>query len=79
MTRPAQPSVPTTSGSQVCQMSIERKCDRGEFSYPMPWMMATLPSSYSFFIGPIWGLKASSPSMDRTWSSGMPTLGRASR
>ena len=29
-TRPSQPSVPTLSGSQVCQMSMERKCDRGE-------------------------------------------------
>ena len=30
MARATQPSVPTVSGSQVCQMSIERKCDRGE-------------------------------------------------
>ena len=29
-TRPSQPSVPTLSASQVCQMSMERKCDRGE-------------------------------------------------
>ena len=29
-TRPSQPSVPTLSASQVCQMSIERKCERGE-------------------------------------------------
>ena len=28
--RPSQPSVPTVSGSQVCQMSMERKCERGE-------------------------------------------------
>ena len=34
MTRPAQPSVPTMSGSQVCQMSMERKCERGEFLVP---------------------------------------------
>jgi len=28
---PAQPAlVPTLSGSQVCQMSMERKCERGE-------------------------------------------------
>ena len=30
MARASQPSVPTVSGSQVCQMSIERKCERGE-------------------------------------------------
>ena len=35
-TRPAQPSVPTLSGSQVCQMSMLRKCDRGLSAYPMP-------------------------------------------
>ena len=29
-TRPSQPSVPTLSASQVCQMSIDRKCERGE-------------------------------------------------
>ena len=27
---PSQPSVPNVSGSQVCQMSIERKWERGE-------------------------------------------------
>ena len=31
-TRPNQPSVPSLSGSHVCQMSIERKWDRGDFS-----------------------------------------------
>ena len=44
ITRASQPSVPRVSGSQVCQMSIERKCERGEFSYPTPWRIATLPS-----------------------------------
>ncbi len=29
VTLPAHPSVPTLSGSQVCQMSMERKWDRG--------------------------------------------------
>jgi hypothetical protein len=29
--RPSQPSVPVLSGSQVCQMSMERKCERTEF------------------------------------------------
>ena len=28
ITRPSQPSWPTSSGRAVCQMSIERKCDR---------------------------------------------------
>ena len=28
MARPSQPSVPTLSGSQVCQMSMDRKWDR---------------------------------------------------
>ena len=28
MARPIQPSVPTLSGSQVCQMSMERKWER---------------------------------------------------
>ena len=28
---PSQPSVATSSGSQVCQMSIERKCERFGF------------------------------------------------
>ena len=30
--RPSQPSVPTLSGSHVCQMSMDLKWDLGEFS-----------------------------------------------
>ena len=58
VTLATQPSVPTMSGSQVCQMSMARKWDRGEFSNPMPWMMAIFPSSYIFLSGPMLGLKA---------------------
>ena len=36
MTLPSQPSIPMESGSQVCQMSMARKCERGEFSNPIP-------------------------------------------
>ena len=48
MTRPSQPSVPTLSGSQVCQMSMDRKWERDEFSYPMPWIIAIWPWSHRF-------------------------------
>ena len=78
MTLATQPSVPKVSGSQVCQMSMARKWDLGEFSKPMPWIMATFPSSYIFFKGAILGLKASSSSMGSTLSWGIPTLGRLS-
>ena len=50
-TRPSQPSVPTFSGSQVCQMSIARKCERGESLKPTPCRTASLFSSQNFFIG----------------------------
>ncbi len=56
-TRPSQPSVPTLSASQVCQMSIDRKCDRGESRYPTPCMRAMLPSSQNFFRGARYGAK----------------------
>ena len=43
MTRPNHPSLPTLSGSAVCQMSIDRKCDRLGLGYPIPLMTATFP------------------------------------
>ena len=36
MTLASQPLIPMESGSQVCQMSMARKCERGEFSNPIP-------------------------------------------
>ena len=50
-TRPSHPSVPTFSGSQVCQMSIARKCDRGESLKPTPCRTASFLPSQNFFIG----------------------------
>jgi len=50
-TRPSQPSVPTLIGSQVCQMSIARKCDRGESLKPTPCRMASFLSSQNGFSG----------------------------
>src|SRR6266480_3898564 len=50
-TRPSQPSVPTLTGSQVCQMSIARKWDRGDSFQPTPCRMASFLSSQNCFNG----------------------------
>src|SRR5271165_426350 len=50
-TRPSQPSVPTLIGSQVCQISIARKCDRGDSFQPTPCRTASFPSSQNCLIG----------------------------
>ncbi len=75
---PSQPSVPSLSGSQVCQISIERKWDRGAFAYPTPWMMAILPCSYIFLIGPISGWNPILSLIFNIRSSATPTAGRLS-
>ena len=79
ITLPSQPSWPTSSGRAVCQMSIERKCDRFGLGYPIPWITATLPSSQSSLMGSMPGLKPSSSSILSTSFSGMPTAGLKSR
>ena len=49
---PSHPSVATLSGSHVCQMSIERKCDRFGFGYPTPATIAMSPASHIGLIAP---------------------------
>ena len=50
-TRPSHPSVPTLTGSQVCQMSMARKWDRGDSFQPTPCRMASFLSSQNCFNG----------------------------
>ena len=42
---PSHPSPENFVGSAVCQMSIERKCDRSGSGYPIPCTTATFPLS----------------------------------
>ena len=68
---PSHPSVPTLSGSAVCQISIDRKWDLGEFAYPIPWIMAIFPFLYMSLMGDIDGCRAYSASMVSISASGM--------
>src|SRR2546427_2175470 len=45
----------------------------------MPRKTASLPSSQTFFRGPMVGWRPNSSLRRRTWSAGMPRLGRKSR
>ena len=75
---PSQPSVPTSSASAVCQMSIDRKWDRFGFGYPIPWMIATFPSSHSRLIGSRPGRKPTLSSSLSTDSGSIAISGRKS-
>ena len=75
---PSQPSVPTSTGSHVCQMSIALKWDRLEFGYPIPCTTATVPSSNMSLSAAEDGCQPSSSSIGSTLSAGMPTTGRES-
>ena len=78
MTRPSQPSGIGAVGSAVCQMSIDRKCDRSGFGYPTPAMIARFPWSYISLNVVRAGWKPYWLSMCSRSSSGMPTVFRKS-
>ncbi len=73
---PASPRGARGRGVPVCQISIERKCDRFGFGYPTPWTTARSPESQSACRSFMAGCSPTRSSSLRTLSGSIRSVGR---